>query len=105
MSVAPAVLDWLNSFQFGSNITSFEQLEDGVIFERLLSIIEGNTCTKENWATYVWNRSYFQKRLASVYFKLGCGQTLDGVFEKFNEYMVCKGLKTLLLLTIKGRKK
>lgn len=88
MSVAPAVLDWVKSFQFGSNISSLEELQDGIIFEKLLSIIEGNTYSKENWETYVWNRSYFKKRLASVYFKLGCGQTLESVYEKINDYMV-----------------
>jgi hypothetical protein len=80
-----ALIEWLNTFSFGESIS----LENGIIFEKLIALLEGSSLVKENWSTYAWDLPFYKKRLANVYFKFGCGSSLENTLKLIEEYQVC----------------
>lgn len=86
MENSTALIAWVQTFDFKQETIAFT---DGIVFEKLLSQLEGNTMQKENWEGFTWDPTHFCKRVASSYFKLGCGSTLENVLELVTSYRVC----------------
>jgi hypothetical protein len=95
-----ALIAWLHKFDFKQENFNFD---DGIIFENLISLLEGNAIEKENWATFMWDPVYFRKRVANAYFKLGCGSTLERVVELMSTYRVCADFNAPCWLTYRNR--
>lgn len=88
----PALVGWVQTFDFKNETIDYT---DGIVFEKLLSQLEGNTMEKENWQGFTWDPVFFCKRVATAYFKLGCCSTMEGVLELMASYRVCISLSCL----------